>query len=186
MKRTLTKTNWTELAITTGICLLPIVAGAVLYDRLPDPMPIHFNVAGEADNWGPKWFALFGLPIITAVLQVVTYVIAARNTPSSDERPRIATITYWMIPVLVVLIYALMVSKALGIDTPLARILLLVVGIGFMAMGNYTPKMSFESAKGMFHPTPTDEADWRRKSRLTAYLLIGLGIVTMVVGWFFW
>ncbi len=40
-----------------GILLaaITLLVTAVLYPRLPSTIPIHWNVHGLADNYGPKW-----------------------------------------------------------------------------------------------------------------------------------
>ena len=40
--------------ITCGVCLLPILFGLIIYDCLPAQMPIHWNIAGEIDNYASK------------------------------------------------------------------------------------------------------------------------------------
>lgn len=32
-----------QLLLTTAICLLPMLAGALLYSRLPERVPTHFD-----------------------------------------------------------------------------------------------------------------------------------------------
>ena len=56
--------KWKIFFITSAVCLLPILLGILLWDRLPDIMAIHFNIYGEADNFASKSFVVFGLPII--------------------------------------------------------------------------------------------------------------------------
>mgnify|MGYP000417609369 CR=1 FL=1 len=50
------------LVFTTLLCLLPMAAGLFLWDRLPQEMPIHWNAAGQVDNYGSRawrwWLAL--------------------------------------------------------------------------------------------------------------------------------
>ncbi|MBI9095957.1 MAG: DUF1648 domain-containing protein [Sphaerochaeta sp.] len=47
------------MVITTLVCLMPLILSAILYDRLPEQIPIHFDVAGEADNYASKALAMF-------------------------------------------------------------------------------------------------------------------------------
>ena len=44
------------LIITTIITLLPMLAGVILWNKLPEQFPIHFNAAGEVEmlNVGVK------------------------------------------------------------------------------------------------------------------------------------
>lgn len=54
------------LVFTTLLCLLPMAAGLFLWDRLPQEMPIHWNAAGQVDNYGSRALAVVGLPCIMA------------------------------------------------------------------------------------------------------------------------
>ena len=36
----------------------------VLYNKLPDLVPIHWNASGEIDGYGPKIFGAFMAPVI--------------------------------------------------------------------------------------------------------------------------
>ena len=36
------------LIITTLVLLIPVLVGLLLWDRLPDPMPSHWNKIGRA------------------------------------------------------------------------------------------------------------------------------------------
>ena len=45
--------------ITCGVCLLPILFGLIIYDCLPAQMPIHWNIAGEIDNYASKEIFVF-------------------------------------------------------------------------------------------------------------------------------
>ena len=55
------KLNKTTL-LTSLICLLPILVGAILYSRLPETVATHWNMQGEPDGWSSRPFAVFGLP----------------------------------------------------------------------------------------------------------------------------
>jgi len=57
--------------VTVIICLLPIFAGIILYEKLPNEIPIHFDVNNMPDNYASKNFALFGLPVIMAFFQTI-------------------------------------------------------------------------------------------------------------------
>ena len=69
-----------------------------LYPTLPDPIPVHFNVAGQPDNWAAKsvW-SVFGFLMIGAavvILLSVLSVFAARYSAriQADDTPQQATL----------------------------------------------------------------------------------------------
>lgn len=68
------KKNKKTLILSVIICLLPMVLGIAFYNRLPEQMPIHFTVNDVPDNYAPKNFALFGIPIIMAIIQAICLI----------------------------------------------------------------------------------------------------------------
>ena len=71
--------KWKTLIITCFVCLLPILLGVALWDKLPDLMAIHFNINNEADNFASKGFVVFGLPVIMAALQAFCCIVSDVN-----------------------------------------------------------------------------------------------------------
>ena len=63
------KKNLKVLIITSIVILLPILAGLILWNQLPEQIPTHWNAAGEIDGWSSKPFAIFGLPAIMLAAQ---------------------------------------------------------------------------------------------------------------------
>ncbi|WP_100010370.1 DUF1648 domain-containing protein [Lentibacillus sediminis] len=60
----------TAFAVIIGM----FVYAAVMVGRLPDEIPIHFNAAGEADNWGGKG-AIFMLPLISLPMSLILFFL---------------------------------------------------------------------------------------------------------------
>jgi len=50
--------------LSTLLCLLPILLGLALYEKLPEQVPIHFDFAGNPDNYASRPAAIFGLPCL--------------------------------------------------------------------------------------------------------------------------
>ena len=57
------KKNWKTLMITSLVILLPVLAGVILWNQLPEQIPSHWNAVGEVDGWSSKPFAVFGMPL---------------------------------------------------------------------------------------------------------------------------
>ena len=54
----LIKKEWLQLLIL----LVPFCAVALLWDKLPDQVPIHWNARGEADNYAGRTFGSLLVP----------------------------------------------------------------------------------------------------------------------------
>ena len=72
----------------------------------------------------------------------------------------------WFIPVVTVLIYVIMVEVPLGSTVYVGKSICLILGILFMIIGNYIPKMSYEIGKTTFHPMPKSEKSFRKMSKI--------------------
>lgn len=68
------KKNKRTLILSVIICLLPMVLGIAFYNRLPEQMPIHFTINDVPDNYAQKNFALFGIPVIMAIVQAICII----------------------------------------------------------------------------------------------------------------
>ncbi|MBI4448001.1 DUF1648 domain-containing protein, partial [Candidatus Woesearchaeota archaeon] len=54
------------------------IAALILYDDVPQKMPVHWNVKGEVDSYGPKVIGLFVMPLFILLvylfLTIVPYI----------------------------------------------------------------------------------------------------------------
>lgn len=169
------------LILSVVICLLPMVLGIAFYNKLPEQMPIHFTVNDIPDNYAPKNFALFGIPIIMAIVQAICIISTTKmNKLKNEEKPKIVKIMEWFIPIITVLVYIIMIEVPLGSDVYVGKSICLILGILFFVIGNYLPKMSYEVGKTIFHPTPRDEKLFRKMSRIMGYSFIGVGVILLL------
>lgn len=172
--------NWKILIITSMVCLLPIVLGIIFYQQLPEQMPVHFNINNEADNYASKNFTLFGIPIILTALQIFCCVITDWKENKGTQRPRFITIIKWYIPILSVVVSTILIEIPLGSTVDVRKSICFVLGILFILIGNYSPKMSYEMAKGKFHPMPKDEKMYRKMVRMLGYTFVIIGIALLI------
>ena len=73
-----------------------------------------------------------------------------------------------------------MIQVPLGSTVYVGKSICLILGIAFIIIGNYLPKMNYDTAKGVFHPTPSNEKIYRKMSRIMGYGFIGLGIILLI------
>lgn len=174
------KIDWKTLIITCIVCLLPILFGVIFYERLPEIMPIHFNMNNEPNGFASKNFALFGLPALMAVLQAFCCIISDINGDKKGKKPKFVVIIQWIIPILSVVISVITIEVPLGSTVDVRKSILLVLGILYMIIGNYMPKMSYEDMKGKMHPMPKNEKLYRKTRRLMGYTFVIFGFILLV------
>ena len=63
------------LIVTSIVILLPVLIGLLLWNRLPEQIPTHWNIHGEIDAWSSKPFAVFGLPAMLLVIHWICLLV---------------------------------------------------------------------------------------------------------------
>lgn len=60
--------------ISLGVALAMSVVLLASYPSLPETIPIHFNVAGKADGWGPRSAILMLVGVFTVLASAITWL----------------------------------------------------------------------------------------------------------------
>jgi uncharacterized membrane protein len=168
------------LVITTLVCLLPLLFSAVVYADLPDQVAIHFNAAGDPDNYAPKAFAAFGLPLLLTLLNVVMQ-IGLKADPKRDPKERIYHISRWLIAPLNLFLSPLTLLIAMGKPIAVERVVPMGVSILFLIIGNYLPKCKQNYTIGIKLPwTLASQSNWRKTHRFAGWLWTATSIIFII------
>lgn len=135
--------KWKTLFLTSFVCLLPILFGLSVWEKLPDTLPIHFNIHGEADNYASRAFAVIGLPFIMALFQVFCCITSDWQTARYGGNKNIERVTKWSIPCLTTVLYVITIAYGLGHAFDIRKPIMLIIGILFILIGNYMPKLRY-------------------------------------------
>ncbi|MBR3640448.1 MAG: SdpI family protein [Oscillibacter sp.] len=170
------------LVLTTLICLLPVVVGALLYKKLPEELVTHWNFAGTPDGWSSRAFTVFAIPLLLTALHVVMFAALRADPRRANISPALRAIVKWTVPAVSVLVYAITYGNALGWPVDVATIAPLFMGAVFLAVGNYLPKTKQSRTVGIRLPwTLASEENWTRTHRLAGFLWVLGGVVSIVV-----
>ncbi|MBR6667951.1 MAG: SdpI family protein [Clostridia bacterium] len=172
------------LIITSIVTLLPMLAGVILWNKLPEQFPIHFNAAGEVDGWSSKAFGVFGLPLILVAFQWLCCLGSLKMDPKAENlEGKVFSLVLWIIPVLSVVLNALVYCTALGMDMNVQIIMPLLIGLLMVIIGNWLPKCKHSYTLGIKLPwTLADETNWNRTHRFAGPIWVVCGLVIMLCG----
>ncbi|MBR5529344.1 MAG: SdpI family protein [Oscillospiraceae bacterium] len=174
------KKHWKTLLITSIITLLPIVAGLLLWNKLPEKMPIHWNAEGVVDGWGSKAFAVFGLPGIMLAAQWLCALGTSADPKKANHPEKVLHLVLWIIPVLSIVLFAITYAAALGKQVRVEVILPVLIGLIFTIIGNYMPKCKQNYTIGIKIPwTLNSEENWNKTHRFAGILWVIGGILIM-------
>lgn len=169
------------MVITTIICLMPIILSLVMYDKLPEQMPIHWDVNGNPDGYGSKAFATIGLPFMMAGLNLFTHFGLNSDPKKANASAVIKLIGKLTIPFLTVALVPITLFAGMGYDIPIEKIVPAFVGLLFIVIGNYLPKSKQNYTVGIKIPwTLNNETNWNKTHRLAGYLWILGGLMMFI------
>ncbi|MBR5518429.1 MAG: DUF1648 domain-containing protein [Clostridia bacterium] len=135
--------KWKILVITCIVCLLPIILGIAMWDNLPDSMAIHFNINNVADNFAPKPIVLLGFPFMMVLFQIICCVINDINANKRGQNVKFEMISKWIVPVMSVVLQITTIGYSLGWNLDIRRIATSLVGVIFIVIGIYLPKLDY-------------------------------------------
>ena len=183
------KKNWKLLLITSFVILLPIVAGVILWNQLPQQMPSHWNAAGEIDGWSSKPFSVFGMPLILLAFHWLCVIATGTDPKKTNHSDKIIHLVFWILPVLSVVLHAITYLAALGKEVRMETVMPVLLGLLFAVIGNYLPKCKQSYTVGIKIPwTLNSEENWNRTHRFAGRLWLVCGLAIMLTGFFggFW
>ncbi len=172
------KKNNKTLILTTLLCLLPILLGLALYDRLPEQIAVHWNSAGEPDSYFPKLAAVLGLPGLFAGISLFVNFTLSRDPKAQQQSEVLRNIGLWFIPFLSLLLVPITLFIAMGAQIPIGTIAPLLLGLFLVVTGTYLPKCRQNYTVGIKLPwTLHSEENWNRTHRMAGVLWIAGGFI---------
>ena len=179
------KKNLKLLILTSILTLLPILAGVVLWNQLPEQMPTHWNAAGEVDGWSSKPFAVFGLPLILVAAQWLCVLATTTDPKRQNHSEKIYHLVFWIMPVLSIVLHAVTYLTVLGVGVRIEMVMPIFMGLLFVIIGNYLPKCKQSYTIGIKIPwTLNNEENWNKTHRLAGWVWVIGGIAIMLTGFF--
>ena len=155
--------------------------GLLLWNKLPDEIPVHFNAAGEPDNYESKAFAVFFLPSFLWVAHLLTGFITLADPKKQNISDKVFMLILYIIPITGIFCDIVMYSYALNIPVSVNMIGNLFVGIIFIVVGNYLPKSRQNYTVGIKLPwTLSDTENWNKTHRFAAIIWIICGVILVI------
>lgn len=171
------------LILSSVVILLPILAGLLLWSRLPEQIPVHWNAAGDADGWTSRPFAVFGLPAFLLAIHWVC-IFASRLDPRNKRNSsKPLALVLWICPCVSVLSCVLTLGTAMGFRISVEKVVPVFVGLMLFIVGNYLPKCRQSATLGIKLPwTLASEENWNRTHRMAGPLWVIGGLAVIVTG----
>lgn len=172
------KNNRGTIIITTIVCLLPILLGIALWDKLPSEIATHFGEDGVPNGWSSRGFAVFGLPLIVTGCHLLCTAATCADPKNQRLGDKMFKLILWICPLVTLLCAISIYGYALGMDINVEMMGRIFVGLVFIVVGNYLPKCRQNYTVGIKLPwTLNDENNWNATHRFAGWVWMIGGVV---------
>jgi len=168
-----------------AIIVAALALSAIVYAQMPDVVPIHWNAAGQIDGYAPKLEGVAVVPMAMLVVLAVFAVIPAISPAGWEIERTSRAYRAILIGILAFLlaVHVQVLLAALHRGPSIQAFIPVAIGILFVLLGNYMPKMRRNFFIGIRTPwTLADEDVWFRTHRLGGVLFVIGGVLLMAVG----
>jgi uncharacterized membrane protein len=166
------------------IIVAMLIFSAAVYNSLPDQIPIHWNVDGNADRYGYKIFGVLALPIVSAVIMVMIPGLRILD-PLRDSYEKFEETYRFIINILVAffgLVHVVSLGIALGWDIEISKVIGVGLGILFALFGNVIVRVRPNWFMGFRTPwTLADPEVWRVTHRMGGRLMFVAGLTIIIL-----
>jgi len=171
------------MIITSIIILAPIVAGLILWDKLPAEVATHFGENGEPNGWSSKEFAVFGMPVFLLAVHWFCAFFTGVDPKKENISNKMMTLVLWICPVVALFGCGSTYMYALDNSINTTAMGMLLVGCIFLVIGNYMPKVKQSYTIGIKLPwTLNSEENWNRTHRFAGGIWMLAGVLVLVGG----
>ena len=172
------------LLITSAVILLPIVAGRLLWNDLPELIATHFNAGNQPDGYSSKAFAVFGLPCVVLGLHWIAVLATAADPRGRNISDKVLTLLFWICPSISLVLSAVTYGYAMGLKPNVGFIVMLLLGAIYLVLGNYLPKCGPNRSFGLrVSWTLKDPENWRRAHRAVGWGMTVGGALILATAW---
>ncbi|WP_250630190.1 SdpI family protein [Rhodoflexus caldus] len=184
------KLNRTDL-LATLLIIAPLAYGLWLYPQLPNPMPVHFGLNGEADGFAPKsLFYIFLLPCLNAGGYFFTKLLvqldpktAKRKGNISVHLDKILLSVALLLSIISFFVFQSMVNGSIALGA--GRLIPIALALFISVIGNYMNNIRPNYFVGFRTPwTLENEEVWRKTHQLGAKIWFWGGIASAIIATF--
>ena len=169
---------------------IPFIYAAYLYPSLPEIIPTHFNLKGEADGFGGKDSIYLG-PIIMGVTSLFTYFLLTnikKIDPKRNEQvedglfQKFGFFTVLFLSALSMVILYATTHQGISIE----KLLFPIMGLAFAALGVYMPKLKQNYFAGFKLPWTLENVDnWNATHKIAGKIWLYGGVIQFFAGMVF-
>jgi uncharacterized membrane protein len=178
----------TTTIISLILIVIAVIAGAVLWNQLPDQMASHWNANDQVDGTMPKFWGIFMMPLITLGMTILFLVIPNIDPLKANIAKFRESFNIFIVLIVAFMLYihALTLAWSLGnTNFKLSAAMLPFMGILFIAIGFMLRKAKRNFFIGIRTPwTLSSDSVWDKTHQLGSLLFMISGAFAIIGGLF--
>lgn len=173
--------NKKQLIITSFVIVLPALIGAFFWKALPEQIPTHFGIDGQADVYSSKVFTFVAFPILFVLFQIIALASLERESVKVTVPAKMRKLYAWIVPALSFIVQGSIYANGLGWVKSSPTLVTAFLGIIFIILGNYLPKTHRNHTIGIRIPwTLSDDKNWHKTHRMAGKLWVLGGLLILL------
>ena len=176
------KNKW-KLIVSSIVILLPVVAGLIMWNSLPEEMAVHWNLSGVANGWRGRFFPVFVLPLILLAGHWIGILVMALDPQNRNQTRKAMGLIFWVCPVVSLFASAMIYANAFGMDLGGGAFSAAALGVLFIVIGNFLPTCRRNHTMGIkVKWTLESDANWNATHRFGGKVWVIGGLLLMLCG----
>lgn len=177
------KQNKYKIIVSSLVTILPLFIGLILWNKLPDKIVTSFGWYGEANGYNSKAFAVFGLPLILLLVNLICIIATSADPRRKNISNGMFSLVISIVPLCSVICGVCIYGNAMGYVLKVENIMSIFIGVLFIVLGFILPRCKQNYTIGIKLPwTLHDEDNWNKTHKLAGKVWIIGGVVMVFVG----
>lgn len=173
--------NKKQLILTSFVIVLPALIGVFFWKALPEQIPTHFGIDGQADGYSSKVFTFVAFPILFVLFQIIALASLERESVKVTVPAKMRKLYAWIVPALSFIVQGSIYANALDWVKSSPTLVTAFLGSIFIILGNYLPKTHRNHTIGIRIPwTLSDDKNWHKTHRMAGKLWVLGGLLILL------
>jgi uncharacterized membrane protein len=165
------------------IVVASILITAIVYPRLPQTIPTHWNMSGHVDGYGTRTWGAWTMPAFLILLWAMIRWLPSID-PRGENYARFSGAFEAIIIMIMLFIFAVqmvLLAAALGQPIDMQRLAPAGMGLLLLGVGNLLPRAKPNWFVGIRTPwTLSNDRVWEKTHRVGGYFIVAGGALTVL------
>lgn len=172
------------IIITLFLIAASIVAGILLWNRLPEQVASHWNINDQVDDTMPKFWGVFLMPLVTTGMLLLFLVVPSIDPLKANIAQFREAFNLFIVLIIAFMLYIHGLTLAWGLgyqNFKMSAAMLPLMGVLFIAIGFMLRKARRNWFIGIRTPwTLSSDHVWDETHRIGAILFMASGVLAII------